>query len=99
MNNSNYENSEVIRFEGESTRGYKLATLRGLMDDGGIIEEIAFDSIKLHDMELSGDISLKSKVLKEGDILINDRGFISRSVMNTLKTNKKVDTYIHAKKI
>ena len=98
LNNSNYENSEVIRYEGEPTRGYKLATLRGLMDDGGIIEELAFGSIKTHDMELSRDILLKSKVLKEGDILINDRGFTSRSVTNTLKTNKKVDTYIPAKK-
>lgn len=98
LNNSNYENSEVINYEGEATRGYKLATLRGLMDDGGIIEEIAFSSIKQHDMELSRDILLKSKVLKEGDMLINDRGFISRSVTNTLKTNKKVDTYIPAKK-
>lgn len=98
LNNSNYEKSDVIRYEGEATRGYKLSTLRGLMDDGGIIEEIAFSSIKQHDMELSRDILLKSKVLKEGDILINDRGFISRSVTNTLKTNKKVDTYIPAKK-
>ncbi|WP_259473335.1 hypothetical protein [Clostridium estertheticum] len=29
------------------------------MDDGGIIEEIAFGSIKPHDMELSRDILLK----------------------------------------
>ena len=28
LNNSNYENSEVIRYEGKSTHGYKLATLR-----------------------------------------------------------------------
>lgn len=33
LNNSNYENSKVIKIEGESMRGYKLATLRGLMDD------------------------------------------------------------------
>ena len=98
LNNANYENSEVIHDDGEPKRGYKLATLRGLMDDSGIIEEIAFGSIKPHDLELSKGLLLSSKVLKEGDIIINDRGFISRSIMNVLKNDKKVDTYIPAKK-
>lgn len=98
LKNTNYENSEVIHDDGEAVRGYKLATLRGLLDDSGIIEEIAFGSIKPHDLELSRGILLNSKILKEGDIIINDRGFISRSIMNTLKNDKKVDTYIPAKK-
>jgi hypothetical protein len=41
---------------------------------------------------------LNSKCLKSGDILINDRGFISMEVMNALKSQKQVDTYIPAKK-
>ena len=98
LDNSNYENSEVIRDDGEFVRGYKLGTLRGLMDDSGIIEEIVLDSIKPHDLELCRDILLNSKCLKSGDILINDRGFISRDVINSLKLEKQVDTYIPAKK-
>lgn len=98
LNNSNYENSEVVKIEGETMRGYKLATLRGLMDDSGIIEEIAIDSIKPHDLDLGKDILLQSKVLKENDIIINDRGFISRPVINALKNDRKVDTYVPAKK-
>ncbi|WP_222428024.1 hypothetical protein [Sporomusa sp. KB1] len=35
---------------------------------------------------------------KEHDILINDRGFLSRDVMNFLKKERLVDTYIPAKK-
>jgi hypothetical protein len=98
LDNANYENSEVIKIDGESVRGYKLGTLRGLTDDSGIIEEIVFDSIKPHDLELCRYMLLNSKCLKKGDILINDRGFISRDVINSLKLEKGVDTYIPAKK-
>ncbi|MTI66554.1 MAG: transposase [Firmicutes bacterium] len=87
-----------MKDNGEAIRGYKLASLRGLLDDSGIIEEIEFGPINIHDLELSKDLLLNSKVLKEGDILINDRGFISREVINTLKTDKKVDTYVPARK-
>ena len=98
LDNANYENSEVTKVDGEYVRGYKLGTLRGLMDDSGIIEEIVFDSIKPHDLELCRDMLLNTKCFKSGDILINDRGFISRDVINSLKLKKQVDTYIPAKK-
>ncbi|QAT40335.1 transposase [Clostridium sp. JN-9] len=98
LDNVNYENSETIKDDGKVLRGYKMGTLRGLMDDSGIIEEIVFDSIKPHDLELCRNMILKSKCLKSGDILINDRGFISRDVINILKLEKQVDTYVPAKK-
>ncbi|WP_164917173.1 transposase [Clostridium sp. JN-9] len=98
LDNVNYENSETIKDDGKVIRGYKMGTLRGLMDDSGIIEEIVFDSIKPHDLELCRNMILKSKCLKSGDILINDRGFISRDVINFLKLEKQVDTYVPAKK-
>lgn len=98
LDNANYENSEVIKDDVEFIRGYKLGTLRGLMDDSGIVEEIVFGCIKCHDLELCRDMILNSKCLKSGDIIINDRGFISRDVINHLKVEKQVDTYIPAKK-
>ncbi|KAI4452726.1 hypothetical protein C823_007311 [Eubacterium plexicaudatum ASF492] len=33
----------------------------------------------------------------ENDILINDRGFLSREMTNYLKTERKADTYIPAR--
>mgnify|MGYP000522574535 FL=1 len=39
-----------------------------------------------------------SPVLKPGDILINDRGFMSRELMNFLKVERNVDTYIPLRK-
>lgn len=98
LENSNYEGSEVITDKDGSRRGYKLSTLRGLTGDIGVLEEIKMGSIKQHDLELSRDIVLKSNMLKPGDILINDRGFISREVLNELKLERKVDTYIPLKK-
>jgi hypothetical protein len=85
LDNSNYEKSEVISDDGEYIRGYKLGTLRGLLDDTEIIEETVFGTLKTHDLELCRDMILNSNCLKSGDILINDRGFISRDEMNTLK--------------
>jgi hypothetical protein len=94
LENANYEGSSVIRDEDGKRRGYKLASLRGLNGDGGIIEEIRFGTMKDHDLTLSRDILLKSPVLKPGDVLINDRGFLSREVLNELKAKRLVDTYI-----
>lgn len=97
LENSNYEGSEVISDKDGTRRGYKMSTLRGITGDAGILEEIELGSIKIHDLELSREMVLKSKMLKPGDILINDRGFISRELMNQLKQERGVDTYIPLK--
>ena len=98
--NTNYEQSGLAysKRDDSPTRGYKLATLRGLVDDTGLIEEIRFGSINTHDLKLSEEMLKTTPMLKPGDILINDRGFISRELLNYLKTHKGVDTYIPLKK-
>lgn len=98
LKNKNYEHSEVVKDQDGTHRGYKIGVLRGIVGDVGVLEEIKMGSIKKHDMELCRDMLLKSLLLKSGDILINDRGFLSREVMNTLKTKRGVDTYIPVKK-
>lgn len=99
FNNTNYEKSGIgySKRDNMPTRGYKLSTLRGIVDDTGIIEDIRFGSINVHDLTLSEEMVRTSPMLKPGDILINDRGFISRDLMNYLKTERKVDTYIPLK--
>lgn len=98
LGNPNYEGSEVVKQNGEVIRGYKLATLRGLLDDAGILEEIKFGAINIHDVDVCREMILNSKALKEGDIVIQDRGFISREILNQLKNIRKVDIYMPAKK-
>lgn len=94
LKNKNYEGSGVISDNEGKKRGYKLSTLRGIYEDSGIIEEIRLGAINEHDLELSREMLETSNALKEGDILINDRGFLSRDMLNLLKNKRKVDVYI-----
>ena len=99
FDNMNYENSSLaIDRKGEAMRGYKLASLRGLYKDTGIIEEIRFDTASMHDLTLSEEMLKTTKCFNKGDILINDRGFLSRDLINYLKTERCVDTYVPLKK-
>lgn len=99
FDNTNYEESGLYRSKRDDslTRGYKLATLRGIVDDTGLIEEIKFGGINTHDITLCKDLLKTTPLLKPGDILINDRGFLSRDILNYLKTHRGVDTYIPLK--
>lgn len=100
LKNSNYEGSAVGKDnDGKKARGYKIATLRGVTGDKGmgIIEDINFGNIKVSDINLSKPLLYNSPVLKRGDILICDRGFLSRKVINDLKTKRGVDIYIPVK--
>ena len=97
LRNDNYENSSVVKIDGENVRGYKPGVLRGIMDDSGIAEEIVFGTLKTHDLELCRDMLKTTSCFKENDILVNDRGFLSRGMLNYLKTERKVDTYIPAR--
>ena len=95
IDNKNYENSSLARDRrGNLMRGYKLASLRGLYNDTGIIEEIRFDTASMHDLALSEEMVKTTDCLKWGDKLIIDRGFLSRELINYLKKEKGVDTYI-----
>ena len=100
LDNPNYEGSGVghNKMTNAPARGYKLATLRGIVEDTGLIEEIRFGAINIHDLNLSAEMVKTSPHLKPGDILINDRGFISRDLINYLKIHREVDTYIPLRK-
>ena len=97
LQNENYEESSVVKIDGKTIRGYKLGVIRGILDDAGIAEEIVFGTLKTHDLELCRQMLTKTSCFKEGDILINDRGFLSREMVNYLKTERKVDSYLPAK--
>ena len=99
FSNANYEASGIghSKRDDAPTRGYKLATLRGIVNETGLIEEIRFGSINTHDIKLSEEMLKTSPMLKQGDILINDRGFLSRELINYLKIQRGVDTYVPLK--
>jgi len=96
--NQNYENANWTSEDAKNPMfGYKLATLRGVLDNAGVIEEIALGGIKESDLKLSSFI-IESKYLKDGDILIEDKGFIDGETISRLKLEKNVDVFIPAKK-
>lgn len=98
LKNENYEKSAVCQNKyGDVARGYKLATLRGVHEDSGIIEEICFGSLNTHDFKLCENMLKTTDVFKPGDILVYDRGFLDRDITNFLKLEKGVDTYIPLK--
>ena len=102
--NQNYEGSGISYSKRspsgskEKARGYKLATLRGIVKDTGIIEEIRFGPLNIHDLTLSESMLRTTPMLKPGDILINDRGFLSRNLINYLKTVRQIDSYVPLRK-
>lgn len=99
IDNENYENSSIaLDRKGCSMRGYKLASLRGLYNDTGIIEEIVFGTASIHDLALSEELIRTTKCFNHGDVLINDRGFLSRELLNYLKVERGVDSYVPLRK-
>ena len=93
--NRNYEGSGIVtNDDDEQERGYKLGSLRSLLDDGGIITSIAFGAIQVHDLTLCKDMLLKSPHLKAGDMLIVDMGYIDGETISVMKLKRKVDILI-----
>lgn len=98
LKNSNYENSSFAYHNSQRIRGYKLGTLRGIFKDTGIIEEIVFGTAQTHDLELCRDMLKNSSLLASDDILIVDKGFLSREMVNFLKKERGVDVFLPVRK-
>ena len=92
LKNTNYEGATIVKDEEGTKRGYQWGTLRGIAADGGVIEEICFGAISEQYVSLCRDMIFTGSVLKPGDMLINERGFLSRDILNEVKTNCGVDT-------
>ncbi len=100
--NENYEGSGIVKRkkkkngkeEEETKRGYKLGSLRSLLDDGGIITGIAFGAINVHDLELCKDLLMTSPMLKSGDTILFDRAYIDGVRISRLKRKRHVDVII-----
>jgi hypothetical protein len=91
LKHERYEGSEVVTEAGGYKRGSNLESLRRVVGDGGVIEEIRRGSSAEQHLELSRDMILHSPALKEGDILSKNRGFLSWDILNRLKRERGVD--------
>jgi Transposase DDE domain len=93
-----YECSGVVKNEdGTLSRGYKLATLRTLLDSAGLLTQVALSAIQVHDLALCRPLLAEAPVLRAGDLLLEDRGFLDGATVSALKRTRQVDVIIPLK--
>jgi hypothetical protein len=68
--------------DGTSTRGYKLATLRTLLDSAGLLSQVALAAMQVHDVALCRPLLEQAPVLRAGDLLLEDRGFLDGALLS-----------------
>lgn len=91
----NYECDGVVKNEdGSYSRGYKLGTLRTLTDTAGLLVQVAAGPIQQHDLALCRPVLRKSKALRKGDLVVEDRGFIDGVEITHLKRKRGVDVIV-----
>src|ERR671922_43869 len=93
-----YECSGVVKNDdGTYARGYKLATLRTLLDTAGLLTHVALSAIQVHDLALCRPLLAQARVLRPGDLLLEDRGFLDGATLTELKGTRQVDVIIPLK--
>jgi hypothetical protein len=83
--------------DGTLARGYKLATLRTLLDSAGLLPQVALSAIHVHDMALCRPLLEAAPVLRAGDVLLEDRGFLDGATLSDLKRKRRVDVILPLK--
>jgi hypothetical protein len=70
-----YEGSGVVKNDdGSRSRGYKLATLRTLLDHAGLITQVGLCPMQVHDLPVCRLFFETAPVLRAGDLVLEDRG-------------------------
>jgi hypothetical protein len=98
LETATYEGSGVVRNDdGTLARGYKLGTLRTLLDTAGIITGAALGPFQRHVVVLCRELIRTSPVLRAGDLLIEDRGFLDGQDVTDLKARRRLDLMVPLK--
>ena len=93
-----YECSGVVKNDdGTYARGYKLATLRTLLDRAGLLTQVAMSAIQVHDLALCRPLLAAAPVLRAGDLLLEDRGLLDGVTVSDLKRQRRVDVILPLK--
>src|SRR5215468_7362078 len=93
-----YECSGVVKNDdGTRSRGYKLATLRTLLDHAGLITHLGLCPIQVHDLPGCRLLFETAPVLRKGDLLLEDRGFLDGATITLLKQQRHVDVIVPLK--
>jgi hypothetical protein len=93
-----YECNGVVKHDdGTYARGDTLAPLRTLLDSAGLLTQVALSSIQVHDVALCRPLLETAPVLRGGDPLLEDRGFIDGATFTHLKRKRRVDVIMPLK--
>jgi hypothetical protein len=97
--NRRYERSEVTKDEdGKVFRGYKLALLSSLIDEGRVIVQVGWDGARPADLTVARPLLGKGLPLERGDTLLHDRGLNDGPTISCLKRDLGVDVVFALKK-
>jgi len=95
LESGHYECSgKVKNDDGSWSRGYKLATLRTLLDTAGIVSEAAVAPIQDHDIEVCRPLLTSAPALRAGDLLLEDNGFMDGELISELKAHRHIDVIV-----
>ena len=93
-----YECSGVVKNDdGSRSRGYKLLTLRTLLDHAGLMTQVGVVPIQVHDAPLCRLLCETAPVLRAGDMVLEDRGFLDGETITWLKQQRHVDVIVPLK--
>jgi hypothetical protein len=93
-----YECNGVVKNEGGTfSRSDKLATLRTLLDSAGLLSQMALSAIQGHDMAVCRPLLEQAPVLRAGDLLLEDRGFIDGVTLLQLQRKRRVEVIMPRK--
>jgi hypothetical protein len=99
LENGNYEGSAISKEEdGTPIRGYKLALLSSLVDEGRIITRIGWDDVRASDHPVARPLLQGATPLARGDTLLHDRGLIDGATISCLKRDLGVDVVFGLKR-
>jgi len=90
-----YECRGVVKNDdGSRSRGYKLATLRTLLDHAGLITQVGLCPMQVHDLPACRLLFETAPVLSTGDLLLEDRGFLDGATITLRKQQRHVDVMV-----
>jgi len=71
--------------------------LRTLLDSAGLLTQVALAAIQGHDVAVCRPLLTQAPVLRAGDLLLEDRGFIDGATLSELKRTRKGDVILPLK--
>ncbi len=65
--------------------------MRTLLDRAGLLSQVALSPIQVHDVALCRPLLEQAPVLRAGDLLLEDRGFLDGATLSHMKRQRQVE--------